>query len=55
MAESNLKDHNCTIVWATRPWTVSCRYTHDCGTSDVTQMNKLAYESSNTPDLYCYL
>ena len=30
MAESNLKDHNCTIDWTTRPWTVPCRYTPDC-------------------------
>ena len=32
-----------------------CRYTHDCGTADGTQMNKSAYDSSNTPDLYGYL
>jgi hypothetical protein len=39
MAESNLKDHNRTIVWITRPWTVLCRCTHDCRTADGTQMN----------------
>jgi hypothetical protein len=40
MAESILKDHNCTIVWTTRPWTVPCRCNHYCWIANGTQMNK---------------